>query len=158
MGRLVPALIIPVFVCLLLACNQPSQYHQSFDIESFNRQDTLLCLIPDALEGDLSVDITISHTPDYKYENLYLQFEYQSEMANSMQEVLSIQLVDSFGQWLGNCSRGTCRVTTRLVNTLPPGQGRKLLIRQYSREEILDGVVSLELSFEQAKPASQPNL
>lgn len=94
---------------------------------------------------DLVLDV--AHNDDFAYQNFYVKLHTTPPSGKRSSSQLSLQLAGNFGEWLGNCSGGKCRLSIpflKEVNYLSPGD-YSLTVEQYSRDEPLPALTGLGL-------------
>jgi gliding motility-associated lipoprotein GldH len=103
-------------------------------------------------ETDRLFDIylDIEHTRDFSYGNLYTGLSVVSPGGDTTFTRISIDLADKMGQWLGTCKGTECSSQFLIADSYNFGKaGNNLLIlEQYSREEDLQGIKSIELTIQ----------
>ena len=104
--------------------------------------------------------LTIHHTPDYPYENLYVKFatifpKGQAALhgSNRVEQITSLQLARKEGSWLGQCSSEECELTIPIqTNTWFPNPGQySLHIAQYMRQDSLVDVKAIDFAIQENK-------
>lgn len=97
----------------LLACGPTYEYEVAIDLPDSGWQ------YQDSLVADFSIEDTttyydlfleITHTPDFPYENFYLQVHTQFPEGERLSEQFSVQLAGKAGVWLGDCNSSTCTI------------------------------------------------
>lgn len=142
-----------MIIFALLACTPKYTASKSFDIEGgLLDTDTLVFELPPGIQGLASVDLLLSHNRDYNYENIYFKVRVKEGDSTVIENVLSIQLMDQFGVWMGKCGQTTCRTTSEILNNIVLGQDAQISILQYSREARLEGLKSLEIGLRSLTP------
>lgn len=116
------------------------------DIETFKFE------APDT-QNLYDIQLTLTHSKDFDYQNLYLRLHTIFPKGDTIRQPFSIDLSDKFGQWLGQCGANSCSLTSVLQPSARFEQfgTYQLLFEQYSREDSLSGVQSLEVSIYPAK-------
>lgn len=115
----------------------------SFDVEL---EDTTRLM-------DLSLDVL--HDPDFAYQNLYVKVYTIFPDGSEKDQVLSLQLADKTGQWLGTCGSSSCRTTVLLSDAIrvPQSGSYRFSFVQYSREDSLSGIQGLSFAISDHKKA-----
>ena len=90
--------------------------------------------------------LEVNHSPEFSFENLYTRIGTQFPSGESIKDIVSLQLADNMGTWLGNCNSSTC--TTELLiqekfRFKEIGQ-HKITLENYSREA-LKGIHFIEM-------------
>ncbi len=89
--------------------------------------------------------LSIGHTPEFAFQNFYVRLTTQLPDGQVLQQPLSLQLANNFGDWYGDCSSTECSTDialqegTRFTDT---GEYR-LVVTQYSREDPLPAITGL---------------
>ena len=107
--------------------------------------------VPDTSQHyDLS--IIVAHSPDYAYENLYLNIFTDLPTGRRTVERISLDLAGDFGVWLGDCSGGRCTLARPILsNTRYQTAGAYgITLEQHSRHETLAGIQSVGLLLTEA--------
>ena len=109
MKKIFPILIL---ACLFAACGDGSYlYSESRDVnpKGWLHTDSL------SYEFDItdtsrihSLEMDLSHTPDYPYQNIYLQIATEFPSGKRVQQSLNSDLADKTGRWHGDCSNAGC--------------------------------------------------
>lgn len=99
-----------------------------------------------------NIQLDVEHSPEYNYQNLYLQIFTQFPDGKQLDQTLSIDLADNKGGWYGNCSGSTCNLQVVLQqNAIFDRMGdHTLKITQYMRHEPVEGVHAVSLVLDQA--------
>jgi gliding motility-associated lipoprotein GldH len=91
--------------------------------------------------------LLIDHAPDFAYQNLYARIRTTFPDETDTEQVLSLQLSDKTGLWLGKCSGQLCRARIPLnegVRMPQPGHYSFEFV-QHSREDSLQGIYAVGL-------------
>ena len=93
------------------------------------------------------LQLIIDHETTYRYENIYFKIKTKFPDRADKEENLSVNLAKSTGAWVGNCSGEACKCKIYLLENFKfPALGDYTFeIRQYTRDENLTGLNSLEL-------------
>lgn len=86
--------------------------------------------------------LEVGHTPSYANQNLYTRIQTVFPDGNKLSEVVSLELADKSGQWLGTCSGQTCALKVPLqMGTYFNQLGEYTLeMEQYMRKDSLKEV------------------
>ncbi len=100
---------------------------------------------------DMHLDI--DHTPDFAYQNTYLNITTSFPKQEDKVERLNIQLAEKNGKWIGKCNSETCKLKVYMLDKFKfADEGvYSFSISQYSREENLKGIQSIGLKVYQNK-------
>lgn len=92
--------------------------------------------------------LSIGHTQNYAYSNLYIQFIGLSTTFDTLnQSVHSFELMNNQGEWLGKKKSNYYQKDFQLDFPISP-RIKALHVRQFSRDSILHGVKFIALSVE----------
>lgn len=140
---------------MLISCGSEVIYDQEIKIDnewkyvdslefSYNITDTI---------PSYDIMLTVEHSPDFGYENLYVNATTQFPDGNRNTHPFSLQFVGEDGHWAGKCSKNVCKVTLPIsVGVYFPQIGNyKIVIEQFSRIDSLQGVSSMNLKITKAK-------
>lgn len=107
-------------------------YEQKLDF-SFEVPDTLAAY-------DLILEI--EHDKEYPFQNFYTQFTTSYPGGKVVNDIVSMELADKFGQWKGDCGRETCNAEILLSsNSLFRNmETHQIQIEQYTRTPLLSGI------------------
>ena len=101
-----------------------------------------------------NLELVIEHTPDYRYQNIYLNIKTLFPHQDSREERLSIDLADKKGKWIGKCNSKSCKCKVYLLDNFkfptPGNYGFEL--SQDTREETLTNIRSLTLQLFNSTP------
>jgi gliding motility-associated lipoprotein GldH len=92
--------------------------------------------------------LEVKHDAEYDWENVYVQILTAFPDDSVKVDVLSLELADGYGGWLGHCSGDKCALEIPLQQRVRfplPGQ-YGLTFVQYMREEVVPGILGLRLS------------
>ena len=118
-------------------------YEDDLDLE-FQIQDTTEIY-------DLT--LTVDHSTDYPWKNLYVQIRNIFPGGDTMTRPLSLELADKRGQWQGECSTTACTAMIDLQKSVyfPKEGDYKVTISQYMRQDSIPGINSLKLALYKAE-------
>jgi gliding motility-associated lipoprotein GldH len=141
--------ILFAFVLAFSACGDVV-FEQEISIENglWSYEDTLSYSFP---AGDSArfykMILEITHTVDFKYQNLYLQIHTRFPSGKSTKQVLSIELAEQSGAWLGKCRGKSCKLRIPLIEKMkfPEVGSYTLNIEQYMRESPVAGIERFNL-------------
>ena len=89
--------------------------------------------------------LTVDHGTDFAYQNFYVNVNTHLPGGQVLQQPLSLELADNFGEWYGDCGGGECNIAIALQRgTRFTDEGDyRLVVAQYSRQDVLadiDGI------------------
>jgi gliding motility-associated lipoprotein GldH len=133
---------------LFVSCDQRNiSYSKEVVLEngwSYGNKMDFDFMIPDTTAAyDLILEI--DHDKEYGFQNFYTHFTTSYPDGKEIKDVVSIELADQFGQWMGDCGRNSCVAEILLSsNTLfRSDKKHKISIEQYTRDQTLQGVKSV---------------
>jgi gliding motility-associated lipoprotein GldH len=94
---------------------------------------------------DLILDVT--HARDYAWENAYVQITTVFPGDSTKTDLVSLELSDGAGAWIGRCGRKTCTLAIPLQGhfRFPFPGSYSLTFTQYMRQDVIPGILSLRL-------------
>jgi gliding motility-associated lipoprotein GldH len=94
--------------------------------------------------------LEVGHTPSYASQNLYTRIQTVFPDGNKLKEVVSLELADKSGQWLGTCNGQTCALKVPLqMGTYFNQIGEYTLeLEQFMRRDSLKGISNLRFMVE----------
>lgn len=119
------------------------KYDQTARFE-FNAPDTIV---------HYNLWLTINHSTEYSYENIYVNIRTEFPALEPVEQRLSLDIADKFGNWQGDCNRDRCLTVIPLQTDLRFRElgEHALEISQDTRDESLEGIHVLSLSVEKIK-------
>ena len=153
--KIISNIIILILPILFLACNG-YQYDEQRKIKDAD------WAYKDLLEFNFEISDTMSlyniylevtHDAAYTAQNLYAKVFVTFPNAKERADIVSLELADGRGEWIGNCSSKKC---TRRIPFMPNAAfdqiGKyKLKFEQFTRLEKVKGIESLRLIVEKLK-------
>lgn len=145
MSRLL--LLLMLVVCT--SCGDRLIYSDTIDIDKsgWDLNDTL-CFEVELTDTLSMIDIgmTISHTDDYPYSNIWLFLEVSSDNGSNFSDTLNYIIAESNGKWVGEKRGKNFVVNTSYRNfvRMAHSGNYRFEIRQGMREERLKGISKLE--------------
>lgn len=148
-------IFIGLFFSILLAsltgCDKPTETPGKFvtlmdaewpyaDTLIFNENNDTL---PVPLKGVL---LTLRHTQDYPYANVWIEMSYQSR-DSLVADTFNIRITDEYGKWLGTGSGPVLMLSDTLTLRHTPDTTSRFLVRHVMRTEILPEIEQVGLSF-----------
>lgn len=91
--------------------------------------------------------LEVDHTLDVLHQNYYFKVRTAVDEDMIQEQIVSLELADAKGYWLGNCSGDECvRTIPFLINTRFEKEGRyKVELQPYARDSIIKGINSFSL-------------
>ena len=104
--------LLPLFSILLLAsCSGSYDFEKQYELqgEYWAQDDTLnfTFTIEDTLRI-YNLYLEVEYNTSYSYQNLYTQIYTQFPSGQRIKELLSLELADKAGVWLGDCGKESC--------------------------------------------------
>lgn len=134
---------------LLSACGGPDvvfEEQHDFGQAGWNYADSVSFPFGVAdTSGRYDMVLTVDHGTDFAYQNFYVRLTTHLPDGRVLQQPLSLQLADNFGDWYGVCDGEACSTEIALqqgTRFTDPGEYR-LVVTQYSREDPLAEVSGL---------------
>lgn len=146
-GWLVLLLASAVF---FTACGDDFIYKKNIPIESTS------WAYEDTLTFDFNIEdstkiytllLDVAHSPDYGFQNLYVQMHTRYPSGKVDKQVLSLELATQSGVWNGQCNSKKCTLEIPLLTDVAfPETGKySLAIEQYMRQSPLPGILGMAL-------------
>jgi len=90
--------------------------------------------------------LKIDHDVEFSSQNFYTQFTTTYPDGKEIKDVVSMELSSNYGQWMGDCDDDNCLIDILLKGSTRFKQSGQhtIKIAQYTREEVLHGIRSLE--------------
>ncbi len=96
--------------------------------------------------------LTPKHSADFGFENMYIKVQTIFPTKDTTENIVSLNLTDRMGSWVGTCRSGECSPKILLKGGTRFLEGEYTLsISQHSRETNLEGIHSLQLRVEEAE-------
>ena len=91
--------------------------------------------------------LEVDHTLDVLHQNYYFKVRTAVDEEMIQEQLVSLELANAKGYWLGNCSGDECvRTIPFLMNTRFEKEGRyKVELQPYARDSIIKGINSFSL-------------
>ncbi|NNE26817.1 MAG: gliding motility lipoprotein GldH [Saprospiraceae bacterium] len=146
-------------ICLIVSfasCGPEVYYEKSSSIEElgWSYLDTLsYSLRVDDTERLNNIHLTVEHSTEYKYQNIYFNINTVFPDASVKTERLSVDLADGKGVWYGKCNSEVCRLKIYLLENFKfQEEGDYVFaISQDTREEMLEGIKTLKFELVESK-------
>ena len=152
MGRTKTGLIYIILLVINLSCsNSNTLYEKSFSIPddgwSLDHKLESSWTTEESVSGKV-VLIHVLHSPEFKYQNLYLTGEIRKDIQSLWADTFSIQLARrNSGRWLGQKLDDKWRVTDTIPFSIETVQGETFHFEfsQFSRDGNLSGIEKVEV-------------
>lgn len=142
--------ILAISYLFLTSCGDDFIYEKKLPVanESWSYEDTLSFdfTIEDTTKiYALLLDVT--HSPDYGFQNLYVQMHTRYPGGKVEKQVLSLELASPSGIWNGACNGKECTLEIPLLDNavFSEAGNYRLSIEQYMRQSPLPGVLGMAL-------------
>lgn len=142
--------ITMVVLSVMTACkmgpNDYSEYHTlgedgwrygEFLRYEFIPQDSIVT-------GDLA--LSLRHTNDYIYSNIYLEVTIADSLSTS-RDTLAITLADDFGRWKGRGIGTDFQVSDTIAKRVAYRRPVEISVRHIMRDEVLENIEQVGVSF-----------
>jgi len=146
-------ILFPVILLLAASCGKPVL---------IDREQTVAApgwTVADSLEWRFTVSDTstvydlclaVTHANGYPFQNCYVHFHTVFPDGQRLDQVVSLELQNPTGQWLGDCSGESCTLRIPIQQGAyfnRPGE-HILRLEQYMRQDTLTGVEAFRLRVE----------
>ena len=134
-----------VTLLLLQGCGNGDDWIVYNEVEianDWNQEDALRLALNPSDNAASNVYLTITHSPDFKYENIYLKYVLSQQGKTLSQDMVSIPLMSDDGLWTGEKNEGNYS-TRQLIGTFDLTQPISVEVQQQSRDAKLDGVIAI---------------
>ncbi|MCB0588110.1 MAG: gliding motility lipoprotein GldH [Phaeodactylibacter sp.] len=147
------AFLVPGFILLLSSCGPGYDYEKQYEFqdEKWAQSDTLEFTF--AVKDTLTIYnlyLEIEHTTGYGYQNLYTQVYTRFPSGKRIGELLSLELADKAGVWLGNCNSESCVLKIPIQEGAYFNQAGEyaVTVKQYMRMDPVEGIRSIGFMLE----------
>lgn len=147
------ALLLFSAILFLSSCGPGYDYEKQYDFEDGNwaYEDTLgfTFTIQDTL-SIYNLFLELEHSTGYNYQNLYTQIHTRFPSGKRLTELLSLELADKAGVWLGDCNSEYCTLTIPIQEGAYFNQAGEytITVEQYMRVDPVEGVRSIGFMLE----------
>lgn len=143
-------LMLSLSILLFLSCDQRAIYSESVDLpEGGWKYENPLNFSFDVKSSDTFHDLFLSLTygQDFRYQNIYVKIKTDYPSSESVEDIVSLNMTDGAGTFLGDCSSYKCTIDILLQEKFKFKEEGKHTIRiyQHSRESELKAVYSADL-------------
>lgn len=154
---------------MLWACGRDYAYEKTFDIDQASGWT-----YADSLRFDFEVTDTLriynlylelAHTLAYPYQNLYVRLHTTFPSGQRITEVVSLELAEKTGVWLGDCGGSDCELAIPIQQGAYFNQAGayRLVVEPFMRIDSLPGIQSVSFLLEETEeqrtatsPSPQP--
>lgn len=139
---------------LLVACTGKNYiYTQDQEIENgtWSYQDSLNYSFEIVDTAKVyNILLGLDHSVDYPYQNLYLKIHTLFPTGKRLEQQVSFELADKYGQWYGDCGSDNCELQVDLQrNAYFNAVGKHTItVEQFMRHDPIEGINGVSLSIE----------
>ncbi len=139
---------------LLVSCGPNMVYEAAIEVpeSGWTYQDSLTAQF--TIEDSLTIynlHLLLQHDERFPYQNFYVQVHTEFPDGQRLEELVSLELANKVGMWLGECSGSMCELD------IPIQQGAyfnqigdyQITIAQYSRRNPLPGIRAVGFALEE---------
>jgi len=146
-------ILLSIPLLLLLSCGTDYYFDESYDLanEEWTYDNTLQfdVDIQDTLKI-YNLYLEISHSAYYGFQNLYTRIYTQFPSGNKLEEMVSFELADKTGRWLGDCNGQDCTLLIPIqTGAYFSEEGiHQITLEQFMRKNPLAGLQSIAFKIE----------
>lgn len=147
--------IILFVVLFMIGCGPKVEYHKEIEVGdqwSYSEPMEYIFSVKDTTTV-YNLEYLLTHSATYPYQNIYVKITTTYPDEKSIDDVLSLQLANTYGEFEGKCRSGKCTAPILLQERFrfkQMGQ-HTVTVSQYSREEEQSGIYSGELRLVESK-------
>jgi gliding motility-associated lipoprotein GldH len=146
---------IALALLMIYSCGPKSILDQKVDIPQPWKYNDLKTFDFEVVDTTVAYDLTIdvAHDADFPHENVYLQVTTTFPDGKKISNPLSLELADDQGGWQGDCNGSRCMTSIAMAQQSyykKPGK-YKMSFEQYTRQDTLNGIHTLQLQITQSK-------
>lgn len=139
------------FLLFILGCGPSPEYQEEKEIDPTGWSTDEVLDFKTSITDTSSVyelQLIIEHTPEYRYQNIYLQIETLFPSQDPKSEQLTIDLATKSGEWVGNCSGKSCKCKVFLLDKFkfPTSGDYGFNVRQFTRDASLSGIKGMQMA------------
>ena len=147
--RFMYIVVFSLFTLLMSSCGEKPVFSKNIDIGGSWSYSNELQFPIDIDQLDQSYDLIFSLTygTDFGYQNIYVKIITQYPSGKKEEDILSLNLTDGSGLFLGDCSSSKCEIDLLLQERFKFNEkGQHVItIIQNGRKDNLEGVFGAEL-------------
>lgn len=89
--------------------------------------------------------LSVDHTTEFAAQNFYVSLATHLPDGSVLQQPLSLQLANKYGDWLGDCSGSACvaEISIQEGTRFTEAGNHELVVSQYSRQDPLPEITGL---------------
>ena len=137
----------------LASCSPGYDYEKQYELTGgyWAQDDTLDFAF--SIEDTLAIYnlyLEVEHSASYGYQNLYTKIYTQFPSGERIEELLSLELADKAGVWLGNCNSESCVLKIPIQEGAYFNQAGEyaVTVKQYMRVNPVEGIRSIGFMLE----------
>ncbi len=142
--------LVAVMATVLSACDKPTAVPATFvtvpDSEWHYGRALEFNAAGDTLGRIDAVAVSVRHTNDYPYSNLWLELAYNSG-DSLVADTFNLHLADEYGKWLGAGSGPVVMLTDTVRPRRSPDIDTRFVVRHIMRIDVLPEVEQVGLTF-----------
>ena len=147
--RFVQIIFSLILIVLISACNEKPIFSKKIAIEGNWNYSNQLSFPFEIEQLDFTYDMIFSLTygVDFGYQNIYVKIITQYPSGKETEDILSLNLTDGVGIFLGDCNSSHCQIDILLQEQFKFKEKGKysITIIQNGREENLEQIFGAEL-------------
>jgi len=117
-------------------------YNEVEIANDWNQEDALRLALNPSDNASSDLYLTVTHSPDFQYENIYLKYTLSQQGNVLSEEMVSIPLMSKDGLWTGD-KQGENYSSNIRLGTFDLTKPISIEILQQSRDNKLGGVVAI---------------
>lgn len=134
---------------LFIGCGQKPVYSEKVDIGGSwtYANDLAFEFNIDEIEKTYDLVLELSYGINFNYQNIYVKITTEYPDNKKDEDILSLNLTDGMGMFLGDCNSSKCTIALLLQEKFKFNQVGKytITIYQNGREEVLEDIYAAEL-------------
>lgn len=102
-----------VVALMLTACGPNYLYRHTYKIPATGWTYADSLTFPFVIEDTLGIydlELDLDHTAEFPFQNLYVRLHTTFPSGQRLTELVSLELADQAGNWLGDCGRTSCQL------------------------------------------------
>lgn len=143
-----------LFLCICFqSCQQSFMYEKDISLPenvwNYDNKIEFDFEIP-STEELYNLYLDIEHGTDFKSQNMYVKFYTKSPSGKIVADVVSLEMAEKSGVWLGKCSSEACNLSIPIRSNIffEENGDYKLTLEQFTRDADLKFVNSIGLKIE----------
>ena len=153
--RLTNTIVYFIILMLFIGCSEKPVFAKKINIEgdwTYSKELSYAIEI-DQLDDTYDLILSLTYGTDFAYQNIYVKIKTQYPNGKEIKDVLSLNLTNGSGLFLGDCSSSRCVIDLLLQENFKFTEKGKyeITIIQNGREENLEDVYAAELKLYKLK-------